>query len=104
MHQFDLNVQEAFDYAGELSRRKMQRFYALYDRLPRWMGPVGLAVQRLVDGIAQCVSGTMHWSYESERYFGKRGPAIKQSRVLGLLPRVYGDGLVGSVRIDDDGL
>ncbi|KAK8071749.1 terpenoid synthase [Apiospora saccharicola] len=109
MQQFHLGVQAAFDYAGELSRRKMQRFYALYARLPRWMGPVGLAVQRLVDGMAQCVSGTMHWSYESERYFGKRGPAIKRTRVLKLLPKVEvvggdGDRPVGSVRTEDDKL
>ncbi|KAK8008235.1 terpenoid synthase [Apiospora marii] len=104
MQQHRLDVQQAFDHAGELSRRKMQRFYALYGRLPRWMGPAGLAVQRLVDGMAQCVSGVMHWSYESERYFGKRGPAIKRSRVLSLLPKVggEGEGPVGSVRIEDE--
>ncbi|KAK8061943.1 terpenoid synthase [Apiospora phragmitis] len=101
MQQFGLGVQEAFDYTGALSRMKMKRFYVLYRRLPRWMGPVGLDVQKLVDGMAQCVSGVMHWSYESERYFGKRGLAIKGSRTFGLLPKVYGDGPVGSVKIDD---
>ncbi|KAK7962801.1 terpenoid synthase [Apiospora aurea] len=103
MQQFGLGVQDAFDYAGELNRRKMKRFYALYRRLPRWMGPVGLDVQKLVDGMAQCVSGVMHWSYESERYFGKRGMDIKESRTLSLLPKVYGDGdgPTGSVQIDD---
>lgn len=104
MQQFGLDAQAAFDHAGALSRRKMRRFYALYGRLPRWMGPVGLAAPRLVDGMAQCVSGVLHWSYESERYFGRRGPAIKRSRVLRLLPRVDGDGPAGSVRIDDDRL
>ncbi|KAK8075324.1 terpenoid synthase [Apiospora hydei] len=103
MQQFGLGVQDAFDYTGELNRRKMKRFYTLYRRLPRWMGPVGLDVQKLVDGMAQCVSGVMHWSYESERYFGKRGMDIKESRTLSLLPKVYGDGdgPIGSVQIDD---
>ncbi|KAK8132275.1 hypothetical protein PG999_000448 [Apiospora kogelbergensis] len=101
MQQFGLSVQDAFDYTGELNNMKMNRFYALYKRMPRWIGPVDLEVQRLVDGMAQCVSAVMHWSYESERYFGKRGMAIKESRTLSLLPKIFGDGPVGSVQVDD---
>ncbi|KAK8011931.1 DAHP synthase-like protein [Apiospora arundinis] len=99
MHQFGLDVQDAFDYSGELNKMKMERFYALYGHLPRWMGPVDLEVQRFVDGMAQCVSAVMHWSYESERYFGKRGMAIKESRTLSLLPKIYAGVPMGSIQI-----
>lgn len=101
MQQFGLDVQDAFDYSGELNKMKMERFYALYGQLPRWMGPVDLEVQKFVDGMAQCVSAVMHWSYESERYFGKRGMAIKESRTLSLLPKVYAGVPMGSVQVDD---
>ncbi|KAK4244583.1 isoprenoid synthase domain-containing protein [Corynascus novoguineensis] len=87
MAQFGVGVQEAIDRAGELSREKTDRFNALYGLLPRWVGPVDLDVQRLADGMAQCVSGVLHWSYESHRYFGTRGLVVKRTRTLRLLPR-----------------
>ncbi|KAL2141606.1 hypothetical protein VTI28DRAFT_2152 [Corynascus sepedonium] len=87
MVQFGVDVQEAIDRAGELSREKTDRFNALYGLLPRWVGPVDLDVQRLADGMAQCVSGVLHWSYESHRYFGTRGLVVKRTRTLRLLPR-----------------
>lgn len=87
MAQFGVGVQDAIDKAGELSREKMEKFNALYSLLPRWVGPVDLDVQRLVDGMAQCVSGVLHWSYESHRYFGSRGMVVKRTRTLRLLPK-----------------
>lgn len=79
MNQHQLSVQQAMDKTGELADQKMDRFYNLYPQVPRYVGPVDLNVQTLVDGMAQCVSGVMHWSYESQRYFGKRGMEIKHS-------------------------
>lgn len=87
MAQFQVGVQDAIDKAGELSREKMEKFNALYSLLPRWVGPVDLDVQRLVDGMAQCVSGVLHWSYESQRYFGSRGMVVKRTRTLRMLPK-----------------
>jgi Delta6-protoilludene synthase len=101
MKQFGMGVQEAIDKAGELSQCKMERFYSLYPMLPRWIGPVDLDVQKLVDGMAQCVSGVMHWSYESQRYFGRRGLLVKQTRTMHLLPRVKANGDIGPVPVDD---
>lgn len=88
MEQFQVDVQQAIDKAGELSNEKMTRFNALYLQVPRWIGPVDVDVQRLVDGMAQCVSGVMHWSYESQRYFGARGLVVKRTRTLQLLPKL----------------
>uniref|UniRef100_A0AAU7YP30 Terpene synthase n=1 Tax=Cladorrhinum flexuosum TaxID=711349 RepID=A0AAU7YP30_9PEZI len=95
MNQFGLGRQQAIDKAGELSAAKMDRFEHLYCRVPRWVGPVDLDVQTLVDGMAQCVSGVLHWSYESQRYFGTRGLDVKQTRRLRLLPRRKIDGSHG---------
>jgi Delta6-protoilludene synthase len=95
MNQFGLEMQQAIDRAGELSAAKMDRFEHLYCRVPRWVGPVDLDVQKLVDGMAMCVSGVLHWSYESQRYFGTRGLDVKRTRRLRLLPRRNFDGLGG---------
>jgi len=87
MKQFNLDVQQAMDRAGELVRERVECFNALYQQLPRCFGPVDLDVQRLVDGMAQGVSGNLHWSYESRRYFGSCGLAVKETRMVGLLPK-----------------
>jgi Delta6-protoilludene synthase len=96
-----LGVQAAVDEAGRLARARVERFRDAYARLPRLVGPVDLDVQRLADGMAQCVSGVMHWSYESERYFGTRGLDVKESRVARLLPKVSGAEAMGPVPVDD---
>ncbi|KAG7291137.1 hypothetical protein NEMBOFW57_001148 [Staphylotrichum longicolle] len=93
MKQFDLDVQEAMDKAGEIVRQRIEGFNVLYQQLPRYVGPVDLDVQKLVDGIANCVSGNLHWSYESQRYFGTRGPTVRETRIVGLLPKA--DGSIG---------
>ena len=92
MKEYGIGVQEALDKAGDLSCEKMQRFYFVYQHVPRWVGPVDLEVQRLVDGMAQCVSGVMHWSYESQRYFGTTGLHVKGTRLFRLLPKLRVDG------------
>lgn len=99
MRQFGLGVQAAIDEAGDMCAIKTARFEKLYLDLPRWVGPVDLDVQKLVDGMGLCVGGVMHWSYESQRYFGKRGLEIKESRTLNLLPKVAG--VTGTIAIDD---
>ncbi|KAJ2975426.1 hypothetical protein NUW58_g8359 [Xylaria curta] len=88
MREFDLNVQEAFNEAGKLSNMKIDGFYHLCHSLPQWIGPVNLDVHQLIDCMAQCVSGVMHWSYESQTYFGKGGLRIKKTRLMQLLPKV----------------
>lgn len=104
MKQFDgVDLTEAIQKAGEMCTARIQRFYELYLALPRWLGPVDLDVQKLVDGMAMCVSGVMHWSYESQRYFGKKGLEVKKSRCLHLLPKVTTDSDMhsGPVPVDD---
>ncbi|KAI0146266.1 isoprenoid synthase domain-containing protein [Xylariaceae sp. FL1272] len=101
MKQYGLGVQQAFHKAGDLCDLKMARFYHLYANLPRWIGPVDLDVQKLVDGMGQCVSGVMHWSYESERYFGKHGNMVKKTRLMRLIPKVVDNGsIMGPVPVD----
>lgn len=100
MKQLGLDLQHGFDRVGEMNTAKIERFHVLYRDLPRWLGPVDLDVQKLVDGIAMCVSGVLHWGYETQRYFGKRGLEIKAARYLNLLPKVV-DEKLGPVPVDD---
>ncbi|KAL7796671.1 isoprenoid synthase domain-containing protein [Trichoderma ceciliae] len=101
MSQYNLSVQQAMDMAGDLADKKMDRFYFLYLQVPRYVGPVDLEIQTFVDGMAQCVGGVLHWSYESQRYFGKRGMEIKRTRQLRLLPKVKTNHSIGPVPVND---
>ncbi|KAK4074993.1 uncharacterized protein Triagg1_4657 [Trichoderma aggressivum f. europaeum] len=101
MSQYNLDVQQAMDMAGDLADVKMNRFYFLYPQVPRYVGPVDLEIQTLVDGMAQCVSGVFHWSYESQRYFGKRGMEIKRTRQLRLLPKTRTNDTIGTIPVND---
>lgn len=59
---------------------------------------------RYMNGMAQWVGANVQWSYESERYFGKRGLEVKRTRELTLLPRnskLNKNGEVGPVIVDD---
>ena len=88
MKQFQVDVQQAIDKAGRMICENIEAFNTLYRELPRWVGPLDLEVQRLVDGFARWVSGSLHWSYESHRYFGTRGLEVKEARLVELMPHL----------------
>ncbi|KAK0629554.1 isoprenoid synthase domain-containing protein [Bombardia bombarda] len=97
MKERHMTVQEAIDFAGHLHTSKVDRFNQLYQELPRWGGPIDLSVQKLIDGIAWWESGNLHWSFESGRYFGKRGLEAKMTRSFYLLPKVKGSSMAGHI-------
>jgi len=83
-----VRVQQAFVKAGEMSSAKMTHFkHIYYHEMPQWLGPIDLDIRTLIHGMAQCVSGVLHWSYETNRYFGSHGLDIKRTRQLKLLPK-----------------
>ncbi|KAF9040486.1 terpenoid synthase [Hymenopellis radicata] len=45
------------------------------------------AAQEYIDGVGNWVRANDCWSFESERYFGKDGPMVQNSRLVELLPR-----------------
>jgi hypothetical protein len=42
--------------------------------LPSWGPEIDEQVKIYVDGLADWIVGSLHWSFDSERYFGKLGP------------------------------
>ena len=58
MKKSHLGVQDAIDKPGELSDQKMAQFVHLYSCwVALWVGTVDLDVQKLIHGMAMCVSG-----------------------------------------------
>jgi hypothetical protein len=87
MKQEGLSLQAAVDFVGELCQQSIDRFVAERASLPSWDPEIDRQVDIYVDGLADWIVGSLHWSFESERYFGKTGLEIKNTRTVNLLPR-----------------
>ena len=86
MHQHGMVLQEAVDFVGNLCKKSIDRFTENMTLLPQWGTEIDAQVQIYVQGLADWIVGSLHWSFNSERYFGKTGLEIKKSRVVELAP------------------
>ena len=78
-------LQVAVDFVGYRCKQCVERFEDARQNLPSWGQKVDEVVQKYVLGL-QLVS-SLHWSFETERYFGKLGPEVKKKRIVTLLPK-----------------
>jgi hypothetical protein len=88
MNERDTDVQGAMDWVADFHTSLERRFDEVYKSLPRWGGAVDMDVQAYAFGLGNWVRANDQWSFESQRYFGKRGLEILKTRTLQLLPRV----------------
>ncbi|KAF5390807.1 hypothetical protein D9757_004424 [Collybiopsis confluens] len=86
MNHHSLDLQSAVDFVGQLCKQSIDRFISDRAQLPSWGPEIDRQVQTYVDGLADWIVGSLHWSFESERYFGKNGRQVKEDRVINLLP------------------
>jgi len=86
MHNRGMALQEAVDFVGDLCKKSIDRFTEDRARLPSWGPEIDAQVQVYVQGLADWIVGSLHWSFESERYFGKKGKQIKRDRIVELAP------------------
>ena len=57
-------------------------------------------IAKYIDGLGNWVRASDQWGFESERYFGKRGPEIFKNRWVTLMPQEREEG-VGPQLVDD---
>ena len=81
-----MTLQEAVEFVGDLCKKSFDRFNGDRARLPSWGPEIDAQVQAYVQGLADWIIGTLHWSFDCERYFGKRGLQVKKSGVVELVP------------------
>jgi hypothetical protein len=62
--------------------------------------PVDTELARYVDGLGNWVRASGQWGFESERYFGKKGPEIEKNRWVRLSPKGRSED-VGPQLVDD---
>jgi hypothetical protein len=87
MNEQGLDLQSAVDFVGNLCKQSIDRFNEDRLNLPSWGAKVDKDVDVYVNGLTNWIVGSLHWSFESERYFGKNGRDVKTTRVVNLLPR-----------------
>ena len=86
IHHHGMSLQEAVDFVGNLCKKSIDRFIEDRARLPSWDREIDEQVQTYVQGLADLIVGVLHWTFDSERYFGKNGLKIKKERVVELAP------------------
>ncbi|KAF7337860.1 Terpene cyclase [Mycena venus] len=79
-------LQSAFDYVGELCRLTIDAFQRDRATLPSWGPEIDEKVERYVQGLEAWIAGSLHWSFQTERYFGKSAADVKKTRFVSLLP------------------
>ena len=93
MNEKGVDLDGALKWVGEYHGEVLSRFQALRLMLPSWGPNMDLVVNAYVDRLAHWIRGHDCWSLESGRYFGSKGPEIKEHRMVGLLPRVNRPGV-----------
>ncbi|KDR78286.1 hypothetical protein GALMADRAFT_266794 [Galerina marginata CBS 339.88] len=89
MHEYNLDLQSAFDCLDAYANEVVTRFLSDLDRVPCWGDDVDERVWMYVDGLGQWVRGNDDWSCEGKRYYGDDGLRIMETRLVSLkLPKV----------------
>ncbi|KAF6745443.1 isoprenoid synthase domain-containing protein [Ephemerocybe angulata] len=87
MHQEGLDLQSAVEFVGDMCKQSIDRFVEEQRYLPSWGPKIDRDLAIYIDGLANWIVGSLHWSFDTERYFGKDGRQVKSTRVVNLLPR-----------------
>lgn len=86
MNELGLDVQGAVDYVGDMIRQRIDQYVMEKHCVPSWGEEVDAQVAKYVEGLEDWVIGVLHWSFDSERYFGAEHERIKRDRIVTLLP------------------
>ncbi|TCD64044.1 terpene cyclase [Steccherinum ochraceum] len=81
-----MDLQGAVDTVGELCRASIERFEAGRKELPSWGPVIDRDVEIYIQGLQDWIVGSLHWSFDTTRYFGQDGAAVKKHRIVRLLP------------------
>ena len=82
---FDL--QTAVDFVGDLCRQTIDTFMENQQNVPSFGPRLDRDVALYMQGLQDWIVGSLHWSFMTERYFGKSGAEVKKNRIVRLLPR-----------------
>ncbi|THH19394.1 hypothetical protein EW146_g1751 [Bondarzewia mesenterica] len=87
MDELKTDIEGAMLWVAEYHTKLEEKFFENLGAVPKWGEPIDVQVNRYCDGLGNWVRANDQWSFESERYFGTKGPQIMQSRCITLMPK-----------------
>ncbi|KAG2031494.1 isoprenoid synthase domain-containing protein [Suillus americanus] len=87
MHDRGLDLQGAIDYADKMCKDAIQRFESNRASLPSWGEEVDRQMAIYVEGMQNWMVGSLHWHLGCVRFSGEDRLALKQDRIVKLLPK-----------------
>ncbi|KAJ6495182.1 terpenoid synthase [Mycena sanguinolenta] len=89
MRAFNLDLAATFEWISDHHEGLVEKFLAAFNQVPHYKDPeLDHQVTEFIHGLGNWVRGYDVWSFESERYFGKKGKEIQVTRTVELLPKV----------------
>ncbi|KAG6896817.1 Alpha-muurolene synthase [Termitomyces sp. T32_za158] len=79
-------LQSAVDYVGDLCTQTIAGFERDCDQLPSWGPEIDGMVQKYVECLKSWIVGSLHWSFQTHRYFGTNGDEVKKTGLIPLFP------------------
>ncbi|KAF9560269.1 terpenoid synthase [Agrocybe pediades] len=88
MRQFKLDLDSAMDWVAQYHEEVETRFLDGLKRVPSWGPEIDKNMEVYINGLANWPRCNVCYSFESGRYFGKKGIEFQQTRWVPLLPKV----------------
>lgn len=89
MREKGLNMQEAADFTGDETMRRVNQFVDGQKELPSFGEAIDKDVQKYMRSIGQWHIANVFWSFETPRYFGAEREEVKKTLVVNV--RDHGD-------------
>ncbi|KAH9943697.1 terpenoid synthase [Amylocystis lapponica] len=86
IREYGYTLQQGVDFVGHLCVGSIERFEKERLAIPSWGVDIDRDVAKYIDGMQNWIVGSLHWSFESLRYFGARNAEIKRELVVKLTP------------------
>ncbi|KAK0215217.1 terpenoid synthase, partial [Armillaria nabsnona] len=87
MQELKCDIHAALLWVEDLHRSTRNKFLTLWTEIPSWGPETDAIASHYLHGIANWVRCNESWNFEGGRYFGSNGRAVKQHRMVTLMPR-----------------
>lgn len=88
MQEHRMGISAAMEWLGNFGKQRIDTFLNAVKELPSWGQEVDQNVSIYIKRIGHLVRGADEWSYESERYWERRGSEIQSTRLVTFIPEV----------------
>ena len=82
-----MSAQAAFDHLGAMLENRYRRFKKAVAEVPSWGEPADANVHQYIEGVKNVVRANLYWSFQTERFFGKRRDEVRRSFKVDVLLR-----------------